>query len=128
MAPRRLQDGLIVTRHFGTHPDAQEDPLEVPWKPSWRSKLFGSRRFKEMCILSKRNAFCFIGGVLKEEAKPSKAEKPQADAKGAQQLVQRGSTPIIAGGTLVPDLPGGVVLIRNSTHQNTLCPKSPANH
>ena len=83
-----------MTRDFGTHFEAQEAPLEALLGPSWGSKL-GSQRLKTCAFRVGETLFFAFGGRLKEEAKPTKAEEPQEEAKDAQKLAQRGSTPII---------------------------------
>ena len=85
---------INVSRHFGTHFEAQEAPLEALLGPSWGSKL-GSQRLKNCVFRVGETLFFAFGGRLKEEAKPTKAEEPQEEATDAQKLAQRGSTTII---------------------------------
>ena len=95
---------INVSRPFWTHFEAQEAPLEALLGPSWGSKL-GSQRLKK-CAFRVGETLCFaFGGRLKEEAKPTKAEEPQEEAKDAQKLAQRGSTPIIDGRNSGPRSP-----------------------
>ena len=93
-----------MTRDFGTHFEAQEAPLEALLGPSWGSKL-GSQRLKKCAFRVGETLFFAFGGRLKEEAKPTKAEEPQEEAKDAQKLAQRGSTPIIGGRNSGPRSP-----------------------
>ena len=60
----------------------------------WGSKL-ESQRLKKCAFRVGETLFFAFGGRLKEEAKPTKAEEPQEEAKDAQKLAQRGSTSII---------------------------------
>ena len=82
---RKAQDGPKM---------AHDGPRKALLGPSWESKL-GSQRLKTCAFRVGETLFFAFGGRLKEEAKPTKAEEPQEEAKDAQQLAQRGSTNII---------------------------------
>ena len=93
-----------VTRPIGTHFEAHEAPLEALLGPSWGSKL-GSQRLKKCAFRVGETLFFAFGGRLKEEAKPTKTEEPQEEAKAGQKLAQRGSTTIIDGRNSGPRSP-----------------------
>ena len=97
---------INVPRHFGTHFEAQEAPLEALLGPSWGSKL-GSQRLKTCAFRVGETLFFAFGGRLKEEAKPTKTEEPQEEAKDAQKVAPRGSETILGPRNSGPDLPGG---------------------
>ena len=79
-----------VSRPFWTHFEAQEAPLEALLGPSWGSKL-GSQRLKKCVFRVSETLFFAFGGRLEEEAKPTKAEEPQEEAKDGQKVAPRGS-------------------------------------
>ena len=83
-----------MSRPFWIHFEAQEAPFEALLGPSWGSKL-GSQRLKTCAFRVGETLFFAFGGRLKEEAKPTKTEEPQDEAKVGQKLAQRGSTSII---------------------------------
>ena len=60
------------------------------------ARPFGTMLKLQTCAFRVGETLFFaFGGRLKEEAKPTNTEEPQEEATDAQQLAQRGSTPII---------------------------------
>merc|ERR1712217_857902 len=68
----------------------QEAPLEALLGPSWGAKL-GSQRLRTCAFRVGEMLFFACGGRLGAEAKPTKTEEPQEDAKDGQKVAPRGS-------------------------------------
>ena len=82
------QDGPRWPEMAPTWP--QEALPEALLGPSWGSKL-GSQRLRKCAFRVSKTLFFAFGGRLGAEAKPTKTEEPQEEAKDGQKVAPRGS-------------------------------------